>query len=90
VAEGLHGIDAERAARGSDSGGEAHSRNREHRRRNHHGIAGTGLIDDAGQHIRAGHAQCQSGGRTGRYQDARGYAAVVPSHSPKVTVHLTP
>ncbi|MGO8886170.1 MAG: hypothetical protein ACLPUO_13560 [Streptosporangiaceae bacterium] len=29
-------------------------------------------------------------GGTGRYQDARGYAAVVPSHSPKVTVHLTP
>jgi hypothetical protein len=29
-------------------------------------------------------------GGTGRYQDARGYATVVPSQNPKVTVHLTP
>ena len=28
-------------------------------------------------------------GGTGRYQDARGYATVVPSQNPKVTVHLT-
>jgi len=27
-------------------------------------------------------------GGTGRYQDARGYATVVPSQNPKVTVHL--
>lgn len=28
-------------------------------------------------------------GGTGRYQNARGYATVVPSQNPKVTVHLT-
>ena len=28
-------------------------------------------------------------GGTGRYQDARGYATVVPSQNPKVTVYLT-
>lgn len=28
-------------------------------------------------------------GGTGRYQDARGYATVVPGQNPKVTVHLT-
>jgi hypothetical protein len=28
-------------------------------------------------------------GGTGRYQHARGYATVVPSQNPKVTVHLT-
>jgi hypothetical protein len=28
-------------------------------------------------------------GGTGRYQDARGYATIVPSQNPKVTVHLT-
>jgi len=29
-------------------------------------------------------------GGTGNYQDARGYATVVPGNSPTVTIHLTP
>ncbi len=28
-------------------------------------------------------------GGTGRYQSARGYATIVPSNSPKVTVHIS-
>ena len=29
-------------------------------------------------------------GGTGNYQDAQGYATVVPGSAPKVTIHLTP
>ena len=29
-------------------------------------------------------------GGTGNYQDARGYATVVPGNTPTVTIHLTP
>ena len=29
-------------------------------------------------------------GGTGNYQNARGYATVVPGNTPRVTIHLTP